>query len=317
VIIARALLLILWLGGFWQAAHAGSLYFGESRPEHYDFADLPRLPATFGAGEFTFEIWIRPDHRFPVGSTMRGTKDQLKNWSSADPEPYSDPGWWHAGNWLIDGHSRPNGFGPTDSRAGTFSLQFYGGGRLRWMFADSDQNMPVGMVYAVQAAGTSSTPSLLDGRWHHVAALRRWREPDGAVLELWIDGAPAGRTEIPLRVDMRRFWGKPPHPENPSALGGWTFGAEVMTAWDFFFTQYEDYKGWIDEMRFWSRALAPAEIARAAHGADDQLGFGLLGRFAFTEGAGDKACDSIDPDNCMTLHRMTPKSWSSDDASHR
>src|SRR5687768_7905634 len=54
------------------AAEAGSLYFGANRPEQYDFADLASLPAGFGRGEFTFEIWVKPDKSFPVGWIERG-----------------------------------------------------------------------------------------------------------------------------------------------------------------------------------------------------------------------------------------------------
>lgn len=293
---------------------AGSLYFGANRPEQYDFADLAELPAEFGRGEFTFEIWVKPDNGFPVGSTERGSKDQLTHWSVADPDPYSSHGWWYPGNWLLDGHTRPSGFGPGDSRAGTFSLQFYGGGRLRWMFADGAGNMPKGMVHAVQSRPTESTPSLLDGKWHHVAAVRRWRQPAGATLELWIDGIRIGATDIPGRVNMRRFWDKLPHPDDPPEVGGWAFGSEVMVAWDFFFTQYEDYKGWMDELRLWGRALSPAEIAVAAKGTGSGRPKGLLARFAFEEGRGGATCDSFDKQLCMTLHRTRADTWSSDNA---
>jgi len=295
-------------------AEAGSLYFGANRPEQYDFADLAELPGEFGRGEFTFEIWVKPDNSFPVGWVERAGKDQLTHWSSGDPEPGSSHQWWYAGNWLLDGHTRPSGFAPGDSRAGTFSLQFYGGGRLRWMFADGAENMPKGMVHAVQAVPASSTPSLLDGKWHHVAAVRRWRQPSGATLELWIDGARIAATDIPGRVDMRRFWDKLPHPDDPPEVGGWAFGSEVMVAWDFFFTQYEDYKGWMDELRLWGRALAPAEIAAAAKGASAGRPRGLLARFAFEEGRGGATCDSLDKALCMTLHRTRADTWSKENA---
>lgn len=253
---------------FGGAAHAGSLRFGESRPTAYEFGDLARLPPEFGAAEFTLELWVRPDPGYPVGPTFRASYAQLRNWSEADPQPYSSDGWWLAGNWLIDGHSRPRGFGPGDSREGTFSLQFYGGGRLRWMFADAAEDAPRGMVWAVQAWPASTVPSLLDGRWHHVAAVRRWREPSGATLELWIDGRRIATTEVPRRTDMRRFWSEPAHPQDPKELGGWALGAEVMTAWNYQFTQYEDYKGLLDDLTFWGRALDPAEIVAAAGGEE-------------------------------------------------
>ncbi len=149
----------------------------------------------------------------------KSPKMQLANWSDADPKPYSDSGWWLTGNFLLDGHTRPQGFLGGATREGTFSLQFHGGGRLRWMFADGDLDVP-GKVWAVQAWPASATPSLLDGRWHHVAAVRRWRAPEGATLELWIDGAKIARTDIPGRVDMRRWWDHLAHPDDPPELGG-------------------------------------------------------------------------------------------------
>ncbi len=311
----KLILILLATLSMMAPASAGSLYFGANRPEQYDFADLASLPKDFGKGEFTYELWIKPDHKFPVGDTWRGSKDQLVHWSDADPKPYSSSGWWLPGNWLLDGHSRPEGFDSGNSRAGTFSLQFYGGGRLRWMFADSKENMPKGMVYTAQAFPATDAPSLLDGKWHHVAAVRRWRQPEGAVLELWIDGALVGKTDIPHRVNMRQFWDKLPHPEDPPEVGGWAFGAEVMTAWDWVFTQYEDYKGWMDEMRLWSRALAPAEIADAAKGIGPKAGAkGLLSRFMFEEGKGAATCDSINPWLCMTLHRTRQGNWTGENA---
>jgi hypothetical protein len=135
------------------------------------------------------------------------------------------------------------------------------------------------------------------------------------VLELWIDGALVGKTDIPHRVNMRQFWDKLPHPEDPPEVGGWAFGAEVMTAWDWVFTQYEDYKGWMDEMRLWSRALAPAEIADAAKGIGPKAGAkGLLSRFMFEEGKGAATCDSINPWLCMTLHRTRQGNWTGENA---
>jgi len=216
--------------------------------------------------------------------------------------------WWVAGNWLLDGYSRPGGFGPGDPRDGSIGLQLYGGGRVRFTFADKVEGMPRGGVYAVQAAETKDAPSLLDGNWHHIVAQRRWREPSGATLELWVDGKLMGSTDIPDRTDMRRFWDTPNHPNDPKELGGWALGAEVMTAWKYAVTQFEDYKGLLDNLRFWNEALPGDRIAELAAGvsASDRPS----AWFRFDEGGGSAARDSSDPSLVMTLHRWEPRNWS-------
>lgn len=295
-------------------AASGSIRFLANEPRDYDFGDQLALPPTFGAGEFTLEIWIKPDTSFPIGTTARGSPEQLINWTEDDVEPYSRGGWWFAGNWLLDGHTRPRGFTPRDTREGTFSLQFYGGGRLRWMFADDADDVPVGKVWAVQAYPASTVPSLLDGAWHHVACVRRWVGDSEALLELWIDGVLTATTRIPRRVDMRRFWDDLPHPDDPDHLGGWAWGSEVMTAWDFFFSQYEDYKGLVDEIRFWDRAKPPDELSGAWNGAVTGWEAGLVGWFPFDEESGRIVRDRLAPTRTIVLHRSRPGSWSRESA---
>lgn len=258
---------------------AQSFRFLESQPGHYDFLDIPVIPEGFGDGEFTFEIWIKPDAQFPVGPIWRAAQNQLVNWSELDPSPYSSETWWLTGNWLLDGHTRPAGFSPGDNREGTFSLQFYGGGRVRWMFADGDaKQMPKGGVRAIQAYPAATSPSLLDGKWHKIVCVRRWTN-EGAQLELWIDGVLIDSASTPLRTNMRQYWDHPSHPDDPKELGGWALGAEVMTAWNFAFTQYEDYKGWIDDIKFWGRAKSHAELS--AYQQPDQTKR-LLAHFDFS-----------------------------------
>src|ERR1051326_6784378 len=102
----KILLICLLSFGSSQTSWA-ALRLLKSEPEHFDFADQRALPPTFGSGEFTFELWIKPDASFPVGYTDRGTLNQLSAWSNADPLPYSTGNWWFAGNFLLDGHTRP------------------------------------------------------------------------------------------------------------------------------------------------------------------------------------------------------------------
>ena len=67
-----------------QTNAVGSINFTSSLPMQYEFADQPALPEGFGAGEFTMELWIKPDHTYPIGETWRGSYDQLTNWSESD-----------------------------------------------------------------------------------------------------------------------------------------------------------------------------------------------------------------------------------------
>jgi len=256
---------------------------------------------------------VKPDNRFAVGPVRRSTIDQLTNWSEEDAEPYSNGGWWWAGNWLLDGFTRPHGITTQDTREGSFGLQFYGGGRVRWTFADGNLQAPLGKVWAVERWPAKETPSLLDGKWHRIACVRRWRDPDGATLELWVDGQIVASTAIPTRVDMRKYWDKLPHPENPKAVGGWSIGSEVMTAWNYYFTQYEDYKGLVDEMEFWDRARSDEELSDWCRLTAERPA-GLLAHFTFDEAAGEIIRDRIEPSYILQFHRLQDGSWSNEDA---
>jgi len=286
-----------------------ALRFVRNKPEHFDFADQRVLPPTFGMGEFTLEIWIKPDASYPVGRTDRSSINQLQNWSEADPRPYGTPDWWFVGNFLLDGHTRPDGFTPDKTREGTFSLQFYGGGRLRWMFADDADVVPVGKVWSVQAYPAASTPSLLDNKWHNINCVRRWIKDSKSQLELWIDGKLIASQVIPMRINMRQFWDALPHPRNPKTVGGWCWGSEVMTACEYYFTQYEDYKGLLADVRLWDRAKSEAEIqrnwAKPITGSEP----GLVGYFPLTENTGTVARDRIDPARTIILHNSQSESW--------
>jgi hypothetical protein len=214
--------------------------------------------------------------------------------------PYSSSDWWFPGNFLLDGHNNSS-FGN-----GTFSLQFYGGGRLRWQLGDQGSPGPGG-VWGVQAWPATSTTSLLDGRWHHVACVRRWQGTTQARLELWLDGALVDTELSDVRTNLAALWAA--WTGFPSAQRGWFFGAEKQSAIGVL-SQYEDYKGLLTELRFWSRALASPELtspghARALSGSES----GLVGWFRFSEGAGTTACDALAPTRCLTFVNAQQPFW--------
>jgi chitodextrinase len=307
------------MAGFWKKAlaasallcatalHAGSLDWRLSTANNFDYGFQPTLPAGFGGGEFTLELWIRPNNTFPVGSTSGGS-DQLNNWSNANVAPYSSNTWWFAGNFLLDGHNNNN------FANGTFSLQFYDGGRVRWLFGDGASDIPTGQLWSVPNNTGNNGPQLLNGQWHHVALVRRFTGGTESTLELWIDGSPIDFETSSARTAMNTaYWNS--WSGFPNNQQGWFWGAEKQAAIGVL-AQYEDYKGLIDELRFWSRAkssneLGPSNYANPVTGTEN----GLVGWYDFNEGSpATSTCSSIVTTQCMSLNNTAANVWNAAEA---
>jgi hypothetical protein len=280
-------------------ARAASVAFHVNTSSQHDYGLLTDLPPTFGAGEFTVEVWIKPDASFPIGDCSGGSA-QLQNWCSRDNQPYSALDWWYEGNFLLDGHNNAS-FG-----AGTFSLQFYGGGRVRWLFGDGNSAGP-GDHWAIGAYPATSAPSLLDGGWHHLALVRRFVSTASSELELYVDGILRANQTSPVRTDMTMWWQG--WSGFPAGQAGWFLGAEKQAAIGVL-SQYEDYKGLVDELRLWTRAKSAAEIATTWHAPVLGNETGLAAWFGFEEGSGTRSCDRLTSTRCIDLFRMQPGSWS-------
>lgn len=287
-----------------SVAHAQSLsFFANNQPNPtYEYAQQLAIVGGFGEAEFTFECWIRPDDSFPVGSTTPDTEGQRLNWSDADIEPYSSSTWWFEGNFLLDGHNNNN------FENGTFSLQFYGGGRVRWLFGDG--NVPLaGQVRSIGAFPATQTASLLDDQWHQLTLIRRWVGSSEAQLELWIDGELTDSQLSPLRTDMRQWWDN--WNDFPVDQDGWFWGVEKQAAIGVL-SQYEDYKGLLDEVRLWSRAKLPAEIETTF--ADPVSGdeAGLVAYYPLSEGQGNMSVNALGAET-ITLFNGDNAIWSPED----
>lgn len=278
-------------------ATSGSLRFVQNAAGEHEYARHTAIPGDFGAAELTLEVWITLENK-PVGSCAGGA-DQLTNWCDADNAPYSSSDWWYTGNFLLDGHH--NG----DFSAGTFSLQHYGGGRIRWELGDGASPGPGG-IWAVQAFPATETPSLLDEQPHLVAAVRRFSGSASSDLELWVDGALVATETSPVRTNLRDYWDG--WPGFPPGQSGWFWGAEKQAAIGSL-SQYEDFKGLVHEVRFWNVARSAAELASSPGESLTGTEPGLVGWFDFTEGSGDTTCDSITPGTCMTLSNATASIW--------
>ncbi|HID48846.1 MAG TPA: hypothetical protein EYP40_04385 [Chromatiales bacterium] len=206
-----------------------SIFFTENSSGNDEYARQVDLPVNFGVGEFTIQFWIKPDDSYPIGPI---SADPYRNWSDSDIAPYSSSTWWFEGNFLLDGHNN-NDFG-----SGTFSLQFYGGGRLRWLFGDGAALNSTGGTWAIQAYPAVNTSSLLDGNWHQVTLVRRWEGATDARLEMWIDGTLVAVETSNRRTNMRTYWDN--WNNFPAGQDGWFWGAEKQSALGLI-GHYEDY----------------------------------------------------------------------------
>lgn len=287
-----------------DSVRANSLAWVESPSRVFDYGFHVTLPDGFGRGPFTLELWGRLDESYPVGE-CGGADSRLINWCSQDLEPYDGSSWWFDGNWLLDGHNNGNW------NEGSFDLQLYGGGRLRWLFGDGSPNAPPGGTWAVQAWPAETTPSLLDGQWHQITLVRRWADESAASLEMWIDGVLIATERSDVRTDMwASYWQN--WTQFPSEQPGWFWGAEKQAALGQIVL--EDYKGLLDEIRFWSRAKSAQEI-RDQHrlpvtGQEESL----LGRYPLDEGFGSSACDILSAPSCIELRNSGEFNWSEESA---
>ena len=260
--------------------YAQSLSFQQGQS---DYEIQQSVPPGFGNGEFTFEVSVRLDDSFPVGD-CDGGQNQLRNWCADDPQPAVGGEWWFKGNFLLDGH---NNFSYGN---GTFSLQVYGGGRIRWLFGD-------GQLRPVQAWPATSTDSLLDGQWHKITLVRRYNA-SSAVLEMYIDGSLVA-TRDAVQTNMRQWWDD--WSGFPAGQEGWFWGIEKQVSLGLN-NQYEDFKGLLDNRKFFARAKTAEEIT---HEYD-----GLVGVMRHREGTGSLSCDSV-TGICTQLTNM---SWSAENA---
>lgn len=280
-----------------------SINFTDNISNDYDYGLMTDIPAGFGSGEFTFELWVRLNNSYQTGSTFDNVND-LINWSTNDEEPYSTNSWWYPGNFLLDGHN--HGI----FHYGTFSLQLYGGGRVRWLFGDG-QLVERGGPWGIGAHPANTTPSLLDDEWHQITLVRRWKDTTQSALELWIDGGLVDTQTSPLRTDMRKWWDT--WSAFPTNQAGWFFGTQKQVAVGVLST-YEDYKGLIDEMRFWNRAKSASEIENNYNLSVNGSELGLSGWYDFKEGSSTQVCNRQSGGDCMTLIDMKAGYWDSRDA---
>ena len=169
-----------------------------------------------------------------------------------------------------------------DDNSFNLSWQLYvtGDGTLEIMLEDSRENnycYPLNNCFEGGTCTVTGDLFVADDEWHHVAATRN----SSADLDLYIDGerrASCEGTGVPSSNNFHDL-----------SIGctfgtiGPPLGGVEPPVWFF--------PGQIDEPAMWEVALAAADVADIVSGGVDPLSSGLVGLWAFDEGAGQNVAD--------------------------
>lgn len=255
----------------------------------YDYGLLRSLPAAFGVGEFTFEMWFRAE----PGPNL---------WHNNPQIPYSSNTWWYNGSFLLDGHRNREG-----NRNGTFSLQIYGDGTRGWVrWSVGDGTVITGNVWAVQPekdkAIPENTPHILDGEWHHLTLVRRFVDGGQSRWEQWVDGVLMAVEHTPAQRNLHDFWSQWAGDSFISHY--WLFGGEKYSA-ERNANNNDDFTGDIADVRFFSHAKSPEDIAATWNRRVTPDTPGLVGWFLFDESDPAQSPDSFAPGRVIEWNRMS------------
>ena len=252
----------------------GGIQFVQNATQDYDYSQITTIPDGFGDAEFTLKVVVEPSQVSTIGDTeiSPGIRE---TWADETAEPYSSAEWWFLGNFLLDGHNN------TAFQDGTFSLQVYNSGYVRWTFGDgAAADARLGDLHGIQ---NSSGTNILDGKRHVIHCVREWDGGTGANLRLYVDGNLEDTETSTARTNMATtYWDA--WTGFPVNQDGWFFGAEKQAAIGDL-SDYADFKGIIREVAFYNDALTSSEIA-ADQGVVDTGHADYLDHFAFTEGTG-------------------------------
>lgn len=293
---------LLRLGGSGMRRRGGSLTFVENAVNSYEYGSMSSLPDGFGDGEFTLTIFFKclSNGTYALGDVTGGGLAQRQLWSNSNPTRYGAASWWYNGNFLLDGHNNSAFYD------GTFSIQI-ANGRPRWLFGDgAAANALTGDLWGIQS---TATDTVLDNRWHQLDCVRRNSGGSSSDLELWLDGSLQDTQTTTSRTNMATtYW------DGWSGFGvnaGWGWGSEKQAALNTI-SQWEDFKGQLGEIRFWSIARDSADLAipfRAVSGTES----GLVGLYSFGEGSGSTIRNALTPNSSVGQISLTNSpAWSTD-----
>lgn len=282
-----------------QAPQSRSTDYVENAVGNYDRGVLSVLPDGFGDAEFTFEIYFRPlfNGTYAYGDTSVGGAAQRQLWSNQNPTRYGASDWWFYGNFLVDGHMNAG----SNFQNGTFSLQI-AAGRPRWTFGDgAAAGANTGSLWGIQS---SATQTILQNAWNKVSCVRRFTGGSSSDLELWLNASLQDTQTSSSRTNMATtYWDN--WTGYAAGQQNWMFGTEKQAALGIF-SQWEDFKGQIGEVRFWSVARSAGALGTAI-AADTVVGneSGLVGLYRWNEQTGAAAASSLSGGNISLVNGVT------------
>jgi hypothetical protein len=270
----RAILLLPFLALTPAASGQASLHAlrffgtGVGPPGQQDRARIPiddntagpdaSTPCDVGAGDFTIEFWIRGN-----------AGDNTSANSGAAGEYFDNR--WISGNIVVD-----RDIWGASNRDWGVSIA---GGRMRFGTGRAD-SAPLDGEHTLEGG-----VAVLDGQWRHIACVR---EAATGVKRIYVDGAPDTASAANRSRDDISY----PNAGDSAPQTPWgpyiVLAAEKHDAG----AAYPSFNGFFDELRVWSVARTPAEIAATYNRVIAANTPGLAGYYRFEEGAGTTLADS-------------------------
>lgn len=216
-------------------------------------------PCDVGAGSFTIEFWIR------------GTLAENATSGFGGGVEVTGPAWIF-GNMLVDRDI----WGSSDADWGISVA----GGRVR--FGTGRGDPPLGSDTESTIEGNAV---VLDGTWRHIACVR---DIATGRKRIFVDGVLDFESVALLSFDDLSY----PNGGVPGSVTPWNpyivLGAEKHDAG----SSFPSFRGWMDELRIWSVARSPEEIAASRQLVLPPGTPGLVGQYRFEEGSGTVVADS-------------------------
>ncbi len=214
-------------------------------------------PCDVGAGSFTVEFWLRGT-LVDNASANAGGDVEAANFN------------WIEGNTLVD-------------------RDIFGGSARDWGISIAGGFVRFGTGAGDSGVNGENTiegdENVLDGAWHHVACVR---DAVSGRKSIYVDAQLDFESSLGVSTANLSY----PNAGVPGQATPWgpylVLGAEKHDAG----AAYPSFRGWFDELRVWSTARTPTQLAASFDRVIAADSAGLVGYYRFEEGSGTNVADS-------------------------